>query len=42
MLKKHSKDNINLVNEIRKNQLICLRMPDSILATDQERQIYWL
>ncbi len=42
MLKKDGKDNINLVDEIQKNQLICLRMPDSMFATDQERDIYCL
>ncbi|MDE5977986.1 MAG: hypothetical protein K2G70_05935, partial [Turicibacter sp.] len=42
MLKKGGEDNINLVDEIQKNQLICLRMPDSMFATDQERDVYCL
>lgn len=42
MLKKGGEDNINLVDEIQKNQLICLRMPDNMFATDQERDIYCL
>ena len=42
MLKKDGKDNINLVDEIQKNQLICLRMPDQMFQTDQERDVYCL
>lgn len=42
MLKQDDKNNINLVQEIQKNQLICLRMPDRMFATDEERDIYCL
>lgn len=36
MLKKESKDNINLVDEIQNNQLICLYMPGSMLGINQK------
>jgi GTPase SAR1 family protein len=45
MLKKDCKDNINLVEEMQKNQLICIRMPEIMFATEQEKDIYctyWL
>ncbi|OHD22832.1 MAG: hypothetical protein A2Y34_04390 [Spirochaetes bacterium GWC1_27_15] len=40
MLKKGTKDNINLIDEIQKPQLICLRMPESMFNTDAERDVY--
>lgn len=40
MLKKDCKDNINLVTEMQKNQLICLKMPESMFSTDEERDVY--
>ena len=40
MLKKGTEDNINLVDELQKNQLICLRMPESMFGTDAERDVY--
>lgn len=45
MLKKDCSNNIDLVKEIQKNQLICLRMPESMFNTDEERDAYcnyWL
>jgi ABC-type cobalamin transport system ATPase subunit len=45
MLKKDTANNINLVTEMQKNQLICLRMPEVMFSTDGERDIYttyWL
>ena len=40
MLKEDCKDNINLVKEMQKNQLICLKMAESMFSTDEERDIY--
>lgn len=40
MLKKGCSQNINLVEEIQKNQLICLKMPESMFSTEEERDIY--
>jgi len=40
MLKKGTKDNINLIDELQKTQLICLRMPESMFSTDEERDVY--
>jgi len=40
MLKKGTEDNINLIDEIQKPQLICLRMPESMFGTDTERDVY--
>lgn len=40
MLKKDLKGNINLVDEMQKNQLICLKMPEDMFSTDNERDIY--
>lgn len=45
MLKKNCNNNINLVNEIQKTQLICLKMPETMFSTDEEKDIYctyWL
>jgi hypothetical protein len=45
MLKKGTENNIDLVEELQKNQLICLRMPETMFSTDGERDIYttyWL
>jgi hypothetical protein len=45
MLKKSTAGNIDLVQEIQKNQLICLKMPETMFQTDGERDIYttyWL
>jgi len=45
MLKKDTKDNINLANEMQKPQLICIRMPEIMFSTEQEKDIYctyWL
>lgn len=44
MLKKDCSNNINLIEEINKNQLICIRMPEGMFATRDERDIlstYW-
>jgi hypothetical protein len=44
MLKKSTEDNIDLVSEMEKNQLICIRMPEHMFNTDNERDIcttYW-
>ncbi|MBN1050300.1 hypothetical protein [Clostridium botulinum] len=40
MLKKDCTNNINLVNEIQKNQLICLKMPETMFSTDEECDVY--
>jgi hypothetical protein len=40
MLKKGTEDNINLVDELQKSQLICLRMPENMFSTDAERDVY--
>lgn len=40
MLKKDCNNNINLINEMQKNQLICLRMPESMFNTDEEKDVY--
>ncbi len=45
MLKKDTKNNINLVNEIQKNKAIFIRMPENRFGTPEERDIittYWL
>lgn len=44
MLKKDCTNNFNLLNEIQKNQLICIKMPESMFSTHQEKDIfctYW-
>lgn len=40
MLKKGTTNNIDLSKEIQKNQLICLKMPEDMFSTDNERDIY--
>lgn len=40
MLKKDTKNNFDLVDEMQKNQLICLKMPEIMFMTDEERDIY--
>lgn len=40
MLKKDCKNNIDLVKEIDKNQLITIKMPEDMFATDNERDVY--
>lgn len=40
MLKKSTSGNIDLVKEMQKNQLICLRMPETMFGTDAERDVY--
>jgi hypothetical protein len=40
MLKKGTKDNVDLVEEMEKNQLICIKMPEDMFSTDNERDIY--
>ena len=40
MLKKDTKDNFDLSEEIQKNQLICLKMPEDMFGTDAERDVY--
>lgn len=40
MLKKSTAGNIDLVKEMQKNQLIILRMPETMFSTDGERDIY--
>ncbi|QAA35236.1 hypothetical protein C1I91_06170 [Clostridium manihotivorum] len=45
MLKKDTKNNINLVEEMQKAQLICIKMPEVMFNTEQEKDIYctyWL
>jgi len=40
MLKKDTDNNINLVEELQKNQLICIKMPETMFSTDNERDMY--
>ena len=40
MLKRDTENNVNLVEEIQKAQLICIKMPESMFGTDHERDIY--
>jgi hypothetical protein len=40
MLKKGIRNNIDLSEEIQKNQLICLKMPEDMFSTDAERDVY--
>ena len=40
MLKKDTKNNIDLVKEIQKPQLICLKMPEIMFTTESEKDIY--
>jgi hypothetical protein len=40
MLQKSTEGNIDLVTEIEKNQLICIKMPEDMFNTDSERDIY--
>jgi hypothetical protein len=40
MLQKSTEGNIDLVAEIEKNQLICIKMPEDMFNTDSERDIY--
>lgn len=45
MLKKNTDHNINLVEEFQKNQLIVIKMPQSMFTTDAEKDIfttYWM
>ncbi|MHB1420761.1 MAG: type IV secretory system conjugative DNA transfer family protein [Bacillota bacterium] len=45
MLKRGTEGNIDLVDEMQKSQLICIKMPETMFATDGERDIYtvyWL
>ncbi|MGG0170933.1 hypothetical protein [Paenibacillus dokdonensis] len=40
MLKKSTSNNIDLVQELQRNQLITIRMPETMFSTDGERDIY--
>lgn len=40
MLKKNANDNIDLSKEMQNNQLICIKMPETMFNTDMERDIY--
>ncbi|MCJ8010136.1 hypothetical protein MUG84_00075 [Paenibacillus sp. KQZ6P-2] len=40
MLKKDCTQNVNLVEEMQKNQLITIKMPQNMFTTDSERDIY--
>jgi hypothetical protein len=40
MLKKGTENNINLVEEVQKNQIICIKMPETMFSTDNERDVY--
>lgn len=45
MLKKDCSGNFDLLKEIQKPQLICLKMPESMFATEKEKDVYctyWL
>lgn len=40
MLNKSTNNNIDLVKEMQKNQVICLKMPEDMFSTDSERDVY--
>lgn len=40
MLDKGTAGNVNLVDEMQKNQVICIRMPSDMFGTDSERDAY--
>jgi hypothetical protein len=40
MLKKSTDGNIDLVMEMQRSQMICLRMPETMFSTDGERDVY--
>lgn len=40
MLKKSTENNINLVEEMQKSQLICIKMPEHMFTTDNEKDVY--
>lgn len=40
MLDKGTAGNIDLVKEMQKNQLICIRMPSDMFSTESERDVY--
>jgi hypothetical protein len=40
MLQKSTDGNIDLVKEVEKNQLICIKMPEDMFNTDAERDVY--
>ena len=40
MLKKDCTNNINLTHEIQKNQIICIKIPESMFSTDEEKDVY--
>lgn len=40
MLKRSCENNINLVEEMQKAQLICIKMPEVMFSTEQEKDIY--
>lgn len=45
MLKKDCANNLNLVEEMQKSQLICIKMPEIMFTTESEKDIYatyWL
>ena len=45
MLKKECTDNINLIDEMQKSQLINIKIPETMFSTEQEKDIYctyWL
>jgi hypothetical protein len=45
MLKKDCENNFNLVKEMQKSELICIKMPEILFSTEQEKYIYatyWL
>lgn len=45
MLKKNTENNIDLVEEMQKNQLIVIKMPQNMFTTDAEKDIfttYWM
>ena len=45
MLKKDCRNNIDLVAEMQKSKLICIKMPETMFSTDEEKDMYctyWL
>jgi hypothetical protein len=40
MLKRSTEHNFDLVEEMQKNQLICIKMPEHMFTTDNEKDVY--
>jgi heterodisulfide reductase subunit B len=40
MLKRDTSNNVNLLDEMQKAQVICIRMPEHMFTTDDEKDVY--